>query len=153
MLIPSSALLSACHPVTPSPHLPPLPHPFVCFPELGVSHGLSPSLIFPHSVLLFSLIIPFTISYIPRMSDMSETIWWLSISDWLTSLSNNTLQFHPCQSKWWVFVISNGWVIFHCIHRPHLCFTDVVYRVDGFTYMLPSMHPQNPSHWIMVVIF
>ena len=31
-----------------------------------------------------------------------------------------TLQFHPRRSKWWVFVVSNGWVIFHCIHRPHL---------------------------------
>ena len=33
---------------------------------------------------------------------------------------HNTLQFHPCQSKWWVFVVSNGWVIFHCIHGPQL---------------------------------
>ena len=41
MLIPSSACLSAHHSVTPSPHSPPLPQPFVCFPELGVSHGLS----------------------------------------------------------------------------------------------------------------
>ena len=38
---------------------------------------------FSHSVPLLSLIIPFTISYIPCMS---ETIWWLS-SNWLTSLS------------------------------------------------------------------
>ena len=33
---------------------------------------------------------------------------------------HNTLQFHPHWSKWWVFVISNGWGIFHCIHKPHL---------------------------------
>ena len=32
---------------------------------------------------------------------------------------HNTLQFYPHWSKWWVFVVSNGWVIFHCIHRPH----------------------------------
>ena len=35
---------------------------------------------------------------------------------------HNTLQFHPRWSKWWVFVISNGWVIFHCIHKPHLLY-------------------------------
>ena len=35
---------------------------------------------------------------------------------------HNTLQFHPRWSKWWVFVISNSWVIFHCIHKPHLLY-------------------------------
>ena len=35
---------------------------------------------------------------------------------------HNTLQFHPHRSKWWVFVVSNGWVIFHRIHRPHLLY-------------------------------
>ena len=33
----------------------------------------------------------------------------------------NTLQFHPHGSKWWVLV-SNGWVIFHCIHRSHFLY-------------------------------
>ena len=46
VLILSSAPLSACHLVTPSPCPPPLPLPLVRFPELGVSHGLSSSLIF-----------------------------------------------------------------------------------------------------------
>ena len=36
-------LSSAHHPVTPCPHLPPFLQPFVCFPQLGVSHGLSSS--------------------------------------------------------------------------------------------------------------
>ena len=44
MLIPSRAPFSACYPVTPSPCPPPLPLPLVHFPELGVSHVLSPSL-------------------------------------------------------------------------------------------------------------
>ena len=35
---------------------------------------------------------------------------------------HNTLQFHPRRSKWWVFVVSNGWVIIHCIHKPHLLY-------------------------------
>ena len=42
-------------------------------------------------------------------------------SDWLIS-QHNTLQFHPCRSKWSVFVISEGWEIFHCIHRPQLLY-------------------------------
>ena len=45
-------------------HSPPFPQPFVYVAELGVSHGVSPSLIFSHSVPLLSFIIPFTISYI-----------------------------------------------------------------------------------------
>ena len=55
MLIPSSAPLSARHPVTPTPRPPPLPLPLVHFPELGVSHVLSPSLIFPTHFLSFPL--------------------------------------------------------------------------------------------------
>ena len=35
---------------------------------------------------------------------------------------HNTLQFHPRRSKWWVFVVSNGWGISHCIHRPQLLY-------------------------------
>ena len=43
---------------------------------------------------------------------------------WLTYFTqHNTLQFHPHQRKWWVFVISNGWVIFHCIHKPRLLYS------------------------------
>ena len=34
---------------------------------------------------------------------------------------HNTLQFHPRWSKWWVFVVSNGWVIFH-IYINHIFF-------------------------------
>ena len=42
----------------PNTQLPPLLQLFVCFPEFGVFHGLSSSLIFPHSVSLHSLIVP-----------------------------------------------------------------------------------------------
>ena len=87
IIIPSAHPIK-CPPQCPSPSypIPPLTSPSAtrcCCPELGVSHGLSPSLFFPLSFCL-SLIIPFTISYIPNMS---ETIWWLSFSYWLTSLS------------------------------------------------------------------
>ena len=54
MHIPSSAPLSTHHPVTP-PRPPPLPPPLVHFPELGVSHVLSPFLIFPTHFFSFPL--------------------------------------------------------------------------------------------------
>ena len=45
---------------------------------------------------------------------------------WLTYFTqHNTLQFHPCQSKWWVFILSDGWVIFHYIYRPHLLYLSI----------------------------
>ena len=66
---PINALLSARHPVTPSPHPPTLLQPFVCFLELGVSHGFFSFLIFPHSVFFLSVTFSFTISYIPHMSE------------------------------------------------------------------------------------
>ena len=44
---PIKCLLSARYPVTPSPHPTPFPLPLVHFPESGISHVLSPFLIFP----------------------------------------------------------------------------------------------------------
>ena len=68
MLIPSSAPFSAHHPVTPIPYPLPLPLPLVHFPELGVSHVLSPSPIFS---LIFSPfpLFPFTNFYILQMNE------------------------------------------------------------------------------------
>ena len=71
---------------------------------------------FSHSFSLLSLIIPFTISVKPYDDCPSLTYF----------TQHNTLQFHPCRSKWWVFVLSNTWVIFHCvymyIHIYHIFF-------------------------------
>ena len=115
MLIPSSAPLSARHPFTPTPRPPPLPPPLVCFPELGVSHGLSPFLIFPTHFLSFPL---YSISLFFIFPKWMRLMFVLLQLTYFTQ--HNTLQFHPCWSKWWVFVVSNGWGIFHCIHRPQL---------------------------------
>ena len=52
---PVKSPLSAHNPVTPSPCPPPLPLLLVHFPELGVSHVLLPSLIFPTRFLSFPL--------------------------------------------------------------------------------------------------
>ena len=112
MLIPSSA----CHPVIPFP----CPHPFlpplVRFPELGVSHVLLTSLIFPPHFLSFPLYSLSLFFIFPK--------WMRPYNVCPSPLTyftqHNTLQFHPRWSKWWVFVVCNGWVIFNCIHRPHI---------------------------------
>ena len=92
--------------------------PSVCFPELGVSHVQSPSLIFP-SFSLLSPLIPSTI-FLYSPNEWDHIMFVLFRLTYFTQ--HNTLQFHPRWSKWWVFVISNSWVIFHCIHKPHLLY-------------------------------
>ena len=114
MLIPSSAPLSARHPFTSTPRPPPLLPPLVSSPELGVFMFCLPFWYFPH------ISSPFP--YIPFHYYLYSPSEWEHIMFVLLRLTDftqhNTLQFHPRWSKWWVFVISNGWVIFHCIHKP-----------------------------------
>ena len=98
------------------PRTPPLPMPLLRFWDLGVCHVLSLSN-FSHSFSLLSPLFLFTIFYIPQMDETR----CLSFSDWLNFAKHNTL-FHPRWSKWWVFVVSNAWVILHCIYRPHLLY-------------------------------
>ena len=124
MLIPPSAPLSARHPVTPSSCLPPLPLPLVCFPEVGVSHALSPSLIFPTHFLYFPYDPYHYFLYSPNEWDHRMIVFLQST--YFTQ--RNTLQFHSWRSTWWVFAISDGWGISHCTHRPHLLYLS---SVDG----------------------
>ena len=102
---------------SPPPQPPPLPSPLAHFPELGVFHVLSPFLIFP---TYFS---PFP--FIPFHYFLYSPNEWDHIMFVLLRLTHftqhNTLQFHPRWSKWWVFVISNGWVIsLEYIFNPYL---------------------------------
>ena len=105
-------------PSHPHPLPPPFPPPLVCFPELGVSHVLSSSLI---SSLIFSpfFFIPFHY-FLYSPNEWDHIMFVLPRLTYFTQ--HNTLQFHPCQSKWWVFVVSNGWGIFHCTQRPQLLY-------------------------------
>ena len=97
-----------CPPQCPSPRPPPMPPPLVRFPELGVSHVVSPSLIFPTHFLSFPLNPFHYFLYSPNEWDYIMFV--LLRLTYFTQ--HNTLQFHPHWSKWWGFVISNGWVIF-----------------------------------------
>ena len=110
--------LRVCHPVTPTPCPSPLPPPLVCFPELEVSHVLSPFLIFPTHFSPFPFIPCHYFLYSPNEWD--HIMFVLLRLTYFTQ--RNTFQLHPHWSKWWVFVVSNGWVIFHCIHKPHLLY-------------------------------
>ena len=103
-------------PIHPDPHPPPLPSPLVHFPELGVFMFCLPFWYFPHISSPFPSI-PFHY-YLYSPNEWEHTLFVLLRLTYFTQ--HNTLQFHPRWSKWWVFVISNGWGIFHCIHKPHL---------------------------------
>ena len=113
MLIPSSAPLSACHPFTPTPRSLPLPPPLVRFPELGVFMFCLPFWYFPHISSPFHY-------YLYSPNEWEHIMFVLLRLTYFTQ--HNTLQFHPRWGKWWVFVVSNGWVIFHYIHKPHLLY-------------------------------
>ena len=117
MLIPSSAPLSVRHPVTPSLH--PLPLPLVHFPELEISHVLSSIWICVTHFLSFP-INPFHY-FLCSLYEWNRIMIILLRLTYFTQ--QNTFQFHPCWSKWWVFLVSNGWVIFHCIYRPQLLYS------------------------------
>ena len=117
MLIPSSAPLSACHPFTPTPPPPPLPTPLVRFPELGVFMFCLPFWYFlPISSPFPS--IPFHY-YLYSPNEWEHIMFVLLRLTYFTQ--HNTLQLHPLWSKWWVFVISNSWVIFH-LYIDHIFF-------------------------------
>ena len=122
-------------PVTPTACPPPLPLPLVGFPELGVSHVLSPSLIFS---LIFS---PFP--FIPFHYCLYSPNEWDHIMFVLLQLTyftqHNTLQFHPRRSTPWVFVISNGWGISHCTHRPQLLHPSSVDGHRGSSHSLATV--------------
>ena len=89
---------------------------------------------FWHSVPLLSLIIPLTISYIPCMS---ETIWWLSFSNWLTSFSIIPSRFlHVEANSGYSFLTAEPYPIVHIDH--------------SFSIHHPSMDTEAPSTvWLL----
>ena len=118
MLILSSVPLSARHPFTPTPLSPPFPTTLVLFPELGVFMISLLFWYFPNVSSPFPDI-PFQY-YLYSPKEWEHTLFVLHRLTYFTQ--HNALQFYPYWSKWWVFIISNGWVIFHCIHKPHLLY-------------------------------
>ena len=116
MLIPVRTPLSVLHTFNRTPLPPPLKASLVPFSELGVFIFCLPFWYFPHISSLFPYI-PFHY-YLYSPKEWEHTLFVLLRLAYFTQ--HNTLQSHPRRSKWWVFVISNGWGIFHCIHRPHL---------------------------------
>ena len=137
MLILSRSPISVCYPVTPSTCLPPLPLHLVHFPDLEGCHALSLSQIIPIPFLSFPLD-TFHYSFILFVGVNHMRIILL----WLTKFTqHNPIQFHLHRRKCWVFILSNGWVIFHCRHKPYSSFPPIV------QYCLlssePSWKPEN----------
>ena len=107
---------SARHPFTPTPRPPPLLPPLVRFPELAVFTFCLPFWYFPHISSPFPYI-PFHY-YLYSPNEWEHTLFVLLRLTHFTQ--RNTLHFHPRGSKCWVSVVSNAWVIFHCVREPHL---------------------------------
>ena len=103
--------LSARHHSPPPCRPPPLPPPLVSFPDIGVfMFCLSFWYFLPISSPFPS--IPFHY-YLYSPNEWNHIMFVLL---WLTYFTqHHTLQVHPRQSKWWVFVLSDGCVIFQCV--------------------------------------
>ena len=111
---PSVPITHHPHPLPTSPSTTPRSFPRVR--SLSCSVSLSD---ISHSVFLLSPLFPFTI-FLYSPNEWDHIMFVLLRLTYFTQ--HNTLQFHPRWSKWGVFVISKGWGIFHCIHKPHLLY-------------------------------
>ena len=122
------------HQAHPTPNLSP-PKPSVCFSESIVSHGLSPSLIFPHSLL--------SISWCPPCYSLCFTSKWNHmIIDFLCLTfftQHNLFQSCPCWYKSWVFILSDGVIILRSVYGPHLPYPFICWMASWFSFLL-SFH-------------
>ena len=110
----SSRQVPPSGPVTPTPCPPPLPPPLVRFPELGVFMFCLPFWYFlPISSPFPS--IPFHY-YLYSPNEWEHTMFVLLRLTYFTQ--HNTLQFHPCRSKWWVlsFLMAEEYSIVYIDH-------------------------------------
>ena len=125
--LPTYRITPSAHPVKCPPQCPSPIHPHLLpsspsttpssFPRVRSLYVLSPFLIFPthfFSLPLYSLSLLFIFPKWMRTYTVLLRLTYFT--------QHNTLQFHPRWSKWWVFVVSNGWGIFHCIQRPQLLY-------------------------------
>ena len=123
------------------PHSPPLWSP-VCFSVYIVSHASFPLLITPLFLSLFPLMI-FLVLMFHR--------WEKSYDNCLSLLDlfrlHYLLQCCPCCSKCWEPVLSDNWVIFHCIYGPQLLNPVICWRafqlLPRFSYWGQSCY----EHW------
>ena len=126
--MPTYSITPSAHPVRCLPQCPSPSHPN----PLPTSLSTTPCL-FPRvrslscSVILTDIFTHFSpFPFIPFHYFLYSPNEWDHIMFVLLRLTyfpqHNALQFHPCRSKWWVFVVSNGWGIFHCIHKPQLLY-------------------------------
>lgn len=123
------ALLNTRHQAHPSPY--PLPSKTLSlFPGVYSLSWFSPPLIPTPFIFLFS-------ECPPCYSLCSTSKWNHIIIDFpcLTYFSqHNSLLSHPCWCKSWLFIISDGWVIFCCVYGPPFPCPFVYWRASLFSY-------------------
>ena len=83
-----------------TPHLPPLHSLSSCSPSMSLS---------PCSLL---------VQFVHQIPYMSEIVWYLSLSDWLISLSIMFSRSIHTVKDGKNFFFYYGWVLFHCINFP-----------------------------------
>ena len=121
------ALHNTHHQAHLSLHSPSHPKPSVCFSESTVSNASSPSPISPSSLFLSFSPCP------PCYSWCCTSKWNHMIIDSLCLTyftQHNLLQSHPCWCKSWVFILSDGGIIFHCIYGPYLLYPFICWRAS-----------------------
>ena len=143
--LPTYRITPSAHPVKCPPQCPSPSHPNALptslsttpnsFPrDRSLSCSVSLSDI-SHSFSLLLPLFPFLIFYIPRMN---ETIWWLSFSEWLTSLS-----IIPSRS---IHVEANGGYLSFLMAEEY----PIVYRDHSFSIHHLSMDTEAPSTvWLL----
>jgi len=97
----------------------PLPH---LFPLVTISESVSD--------LQISLFVSFLFRFCLKM--MSYNIS-LSLTDFIQC---DNLYICPCCCKWHYFILSNGWILFHCMYVQHLIIHSFVDGHLGYFHVL-----------------
>ena len=95
---------------------PPVPHPSHFF----APHPWHPQVCSLHPWVCFCFVGRFicAIFWIPHISDI---VWYVSFSFWITSLSTRISRcIHVAANGIFVAVVLSSWVVFHCTYVPHL---------------------------------
>ena len=126
-----------------TPPITPPPKPSVCFSESTVFHGLSPPPISFHSLLL-------SLTQCLCYSLCSTSKWNHMIIDslCLTYFTQYDLLWScPCWYKSWIFILSDGGIILHCICGAYLLYPFIRWRASWFFPQFGNCGHCCCAHW------
>ena len=81
---------------------------------------------------------------------MSDSVWCLSFSFWLTSLSVRISNSTFVAANGIILFLSCGWVVFHCVYVPHLLIHSSVYGYLGCFHVLAIANSAAMIMWVHV---